>query len=214
MKLRKIVSTLLSVPKTLYVNFRYLPFRQAIKIPIWCHWNSSFTGNGKIILDKAQTTIIRLGSSSHKFPSQKFALCVTGVLRFKGAASIGTGCKMLVEGSLTIGDKFACSGGGIIDCKSDSTFGDSVLVGHQCTFIDCDGHSILRDGVVINETAGYHIGNHVWFGRECLVLKGTRVCDNVIFGARSTISGNYKVENAVYVGAPAKTIKDGVIWMK
>ena len=109
--IRKIASALFSFPKTIYVNLRYLPLSQAVKLPVWCHWNTSFTGNGKLVVDKPHTAVIRLGSSSHKFPSQRFALCLTGVLRFKGAASIGTGCKMLVEGNLTIGESFACSGG-------------------------------------------------------------------------------------------------------
>lgn len=112
MKIKSLLSALFSLPKTIYVNFRYLPLPQAIKFPVWCHWNSWVTGDGELIIDKPQTASIRLGSASSKFPSQKFALCLTGVLRFKGAASIGTGTKMLVEGNLTVGERFACSGGG------------------------------------------------------------------------------------------------------
>ena len=111
MTIKSFFSALFSFPKAVYVNFRYLPFSQAIKLPIWCHWNSWVVGNGKLIIDKPQTASVRLGSASSKFPSQKFALCLTGVLRFKGGASIGTGTKMLIEGNLTIGERFACSGG-------------------------------------------------------------------------------------------------------
>lgn len=212
MKIKSLLSALFSLPKTIYVNFRYLPLPQAIKFPVWCHWNSWVTGDGELIIDKPQTASIRLGSASSKFPSQKFALCLTGVLRFKGAASIGTGTKMLVEGNLTVGERFACSGGGIIDCKAESSFGDDVLIGHCCNFMDCDGHPIMIDGEVINEDAGYHIGNHVWLGRECLVLKGAETCDNIVFGARSVVRGKYTTCNAIYVGSPAKLKKENIMW--
>lgn len=212
MDLNKVVSAFFSIPKTLYVNFRYLPFTKAVKLPIWCHWNSWIYGNGKFIIDNPQTATIRLGSAPSNFPSQRFALCLTGVLRFNGSASIGAGTKMLIGGNLTIGERFGCSGGGLIDCKSVSSFGDDVLVGHCCSFIDGDGHSIMSKGVVINRASGFQIGNHVWFGRECLVLKGTKICDNVVFGARSIVSGKYTTENAVYVGSPAKKIKDNIEW--
>ncbi len=61
--------------------------------------------------------------------------------------------------------------GGIIDCKSDCWFGDDVQIGHNCIFIADDGHKITQNGERINERKGYHIGNHVWFGRECFGTK-------------------------------------------
>lgn len=78
--------------------------------------------------------------------------------------------------------------------------------------MDCDGHPIMNEGVVINGDAGYHIGNHVWLGRECLVLKGTKTCDDIVFGARSVVSGIYTTHNAVYLGSPAKLKKENITW--
>lgn len=31
---------ILSIPKTVYFNFRYLPFPQAIKLPVWVKYNT------------------------------------------------------------------------------------------------------------------------------------------------------------------------------
>lgn len=33
--MRRTIKILLSIPKTIYFNFRYLPIRQALKLPIW-----------------------------------------------------------------------------------------------------------------------------------------------------------------------------------
>ena len=92
------------------------------------------------------------------------------------------------------------------------SFGEDVLIGHCCTFMDGDGHRILSNGCIINKDDGIHVGNHVWFGRECLILEGSTICDNVVFGARSVVNGSYKTNNAVYVGTPAKLKKDNISW--
>ena len=107
---------------------------------------------------------------------------------------------------------FHAVGGGKIDAKAESSFGDDVLIGHNCTFIDDDGHGIIQDGKINNKKRGYHIGNHVWFTRECLILKGTRTCDNIVFGARSLVSGSYSESNVVYAGQPTKIVKRDIDW--
>lgn len=33
--MRRTIKILLSIPKTIYFNFRYLPIRRALKLPIW-----------------------------------------------------------------------------------------------------------------------------------------------------------------------------------
>lgn len=44
----KLLKILFAVPKTLYVNFRVLPFRQAVKLPIWvtCQTRVAVMGGG------------------------------------------------------------------------------------------------------------------------------------------------------------------------
>ena len=208
----KIITLVLSFPKTAYANFKYLPFSQAIRLPVFVHWNSSLAGNGRFIIHRESTGCIRIGTQDMAFPSKKLTLCVTGTLEFNGKAFIGTGSEIVVRGRLTIGDNFSCSSGCKIDAKAESSFGNNVLIGHNCTFIDDDGHKLLQEGKRINDKVGYHIGNNIWFGRECLVLKGTTTSSNIVFGARSLIRGQYDVENVVYGGSPAKIIKSNIDW--
>lgn len=208
-----IIASLLSMPKTIYANFKYLPAIQAIRLPLFVHWNSSLSGGGRIVLHNIKPLSVRLGSADPSFPSHKLILCLTGTLEFNGVASIGSGSELIIRGHLTVGDHFSCSGGNKIDVKSNSSFGENVLIGHNCTFIDDDGHQLLQEGRIINEKRGYHIGNHVWFGRECLTLKGTSTCDNIVFGARSLINGHYNESEVVYAGSPAKIVKRNVQWV-
>ena len=34
-----IVQVLISIPNTIYFNFRYLPIKQAVRLPIWMAYN-------------------------------------------------------------------------------------------------------------------------------------------------------------------------------
>lgn len=209
---KKAIILLLSLPKSVYFNFRYLPVSQAVRMPILLHWHSRVWGDGCVELDKVGFGIIKLGFGDPDFPHQKFTFCNTGKVHFQGNAVISEGCELVVRGCLTVGNNFSCSGGTKIDAKSDSSFGDNVLIGHKCVFIDDDGHSIFTDGKRINEKKGYHIGNHVWFGRECLILKGTKTGNDIVFGARSTISGTIQDSNTIMVGSPVKAVKQNIEW--
>lgn len=211
-RVKKVMILILSLPKSAYFNFRYLKVSQAVKFPILLHWHSRVWGNGRIDLDKVRFGIIKLGFGDPDFPHQKFTSCNTGHVHFLGSAVISAGCELVIRGNLSVGDHFSCSGGSKIDAKSDSSFGNDVLIGHKCVFIDDDGHVIMIDGKQINEKKGYHIGNHVWFGRECLILKGTKTGDDIVFGARSTISGNIQNSNTIMVGSPVKAVKQNIEW--
>lgn len=208
----KALVLLFSLPKTIVFNLRFLPFKQALHLPILIHWNSRFRGNGKIILASPSFATIKLGFVDPTFPSKLFVFVLTGSLKFKGKASIGTGSEMVIRGHLDIGDNFSCSGGTKIDAKCRSSFGDDVLIGHHCTFIDDDGHDLFVDNKKVNYPKGYHIGNHVWFGRECLVLKGSTTVDNIVFGARSVICGHFTETGVVYAGTPIKVVKRNTCW--
>ncbi len=50
------------------------------------------------------------------------------------------------------------------------------------------------------------IGNNVWFGRNCVVLPGVTIGDNVVVGAGSVVTKDIP-DNAVVGGNPAKIIK-------
>src|SRR5690606_14629654 len=49
------------------------------------------------------------------------------------------------------------------------------------------------------------IGNNVWFGENCTVLKGVNIGDNCVIGYGSVVTKNIP-SNSVAVGIPAKVI--------
>ncbi len=40
----KFLKILFAIPKTIYVNFRFLSVKEAFKLPIWVTWNTKIEG--------------------------------------------------------------------------------------------------------------------------------------------------------------------------
>lgn len=91
----KNLNILLSIPRTILFNFRYLPFSQAIKLPVWiaCNCKVLLKPGGVILTRQPHFAMIRIGY--HKVPlmepHSKTLLAVErgGTLIFDGSAHIG-----------------------------------------------------------------------------------------------------------------------------
>jgi acetyltransferase-like isoleucine patch superfamily enzyme len=57
----------------------------------------------------------------------------------------------------------------------------------------------------INSSGKVKIGNNIYFGKNCTVLKGVTIGDNCIIGAGSIVNANIP-DNSVAVGVPAKVV--------
>jgi acetyltransferase-like isoleucine patch superfamily enzyme len=76
-----------------------------------------------------------------------------------------------------------------------------------------DSHTIfaMDNSQRINFGKNILIGNHVWLGRFVTVLKGVTINDNCIIGTKSLVTKNTD-KNGLYVGIPAKKVKDNINW--
>lgn len=99
-------------------------------------------------------------------------------------------------------------------CDIDPGRLDYITIGENCclscvtilahdyswyTFLDAFNDILPDSG---GEVA---IGNNVFVGYQACILKGTRIGDNVIIGARSVVKGDIPA-NTVWAGVPAKQI--------
>lgn len=148
------------------------------------------------------------------YPGLPTSLKDTGKVIFEGKASIPLDCDLNVGGTLHIGDNFSCSQGVKIDAKSDSYIGADVLIGHKCYLSDDDGHRVYSNNRVVNEKNGYYIGNHVWFGREAKVLKGTNIPSGCVIAAGAICNKKYEKANVLLAGIPAREVKQNIKWEK
>lgn len=91
--------------------------------------------------------------------------------------------------------------------------GDGCMFSSNLAFRTGDSHSVLDEtGRRINPSQDIEIGDHVWIGTRVTCLKGVRVPKNCIVAATATLCGQYREENAVIAGVPAKVVKRGVSW--
>lgn len=208
---------LFSIPKTIYFNFRHLPFRQALKLPIWITYKSEFCIGGKCgisILGNVNTAMIRIGF--HKVtvcnPKDMTVLNISkgGKIVFEGSAHIGKGSKIFVAsgGELVLGDNFAISASSQLNCYKKIIFGRDVQFSWDCLVMDSDTHKIY--GVLeklINEAREIVFGDKIWIGCRTTILKGSIIPDYCVIGACSLVSGNRFSQRSIIAGIPAKSIK-------
>lgn len=107
-------------------------------------------------------------------------------------------------------------------CKLEASEGKKIIIGKDCMLSHhiylstTDSHSILNsEGRRTNLGADIIIGNHVWIGMHSLILKGTRIPDGCIVGARSMTTASLTAESGdLIVGSPARTIKNNLSWQR
>ncbi len=206
--------------KSIYFNFKYLEFKQAIKFPFLLS-NQVYLREtrGKIKLEcDVSIGIIRIGFGKIGIFDDKRSRAiweVSGLVIFKGNADIGHGSKISVgeTGILVFGNNFKITAETSIVSFKEVVFGDNCLLSWNILVMDTDFHSIKdTSGKVINEPTPILFGNNIWIGCQCLILKGSIIPNNCVIGANSLINKELKTKNALYVGNPLQLVKRDITW--
>lgn len=115
---------------------------------------------------------------------------------------------------LEIGNNTTIGYGTTISVAKQVTIGNSVLIAPCCIIMDSDDHPIdpgrrfKREPVLAEEVKPVTIGNNVWIGAYCTILKGVTIGDNSVISAHSVIVRDV-VPNCIYAGNPARpTVRD------
>lgn len=214
------LSFILGLPKTIYVNFRYFKFRDAIKLPIWISKNVLLKEtNGKIIINtKLKTGLIKFGFGKvdifDRYNKRSIFINV-GEITFNGKANLGHGTKLSVQGELIIGKNFVITAESSIICYKKIAIGDDCLISWENLIMDTDFHNIKdNNGNILNENKEIIVGNNVWIGCRNTILKGSKISNNSVVAANSVISNVFFEENVIIGGNPSKILKENIIWEK
>lgn len=216
-KLEGYFSYVLSLPKTLYFNFKTLPHRQALKLPFFIYYNVKLgeLHKGIVKIDAPiRRFMIKYGVGGVKgISSNKSQIWLEkGAVTFKGTANFAEGFSIRCNGDLVFGDNFGGGKNGFISCTKEVTFGNDILMAWNCSVRDSDGHTILYEGEPQDPFKPVQIGNHVWLAAETHVLKGVTIRDNSVVAYRSLVTKAFDKEGILIGGSPAKEIKDSVNW--
>ena len=118
-----------------------------------------------------------------------------------------------------IGESFSCWGVEI-RCHEPNGF---VSIGNNCMFANdillypTDVHTIYNQETkeVLNIGKPIIIEDHVWCGRDVLLLKGSYVSKDSVIASSSVISKNFKESNIIIGGvAPGHVLKKGINWTR
>lgn len=218
-KITNLIRYISGLPKSIYVNFRLLPFFQAIYLPIIVSRKTKLISlSGKVILDKIKPGIIRIGfGGSDNMIDYRYCrtiLKIDGTINFKGKAKIGMGSRIQVNGILNIGDNFNITGNALILCSNKISIGNNTMLASESIIMDSDQHDIYdKNNNCINKSEELVIGNNVWIGARAFILKNSIIEDGCIVGANSTITKSFKNQNSIIAGTPAKVIKENIKWV-
>lgn len=113
------------------------------------------------------------------------------------------------DGPIVLGDNVTIGNGTIIySSKQGGVYiGNNSMIAAQCYIIDMD-HGVRKDILIRdqeNTVAPIVIGNDCWIAADVTVLKGSKINDGAIVGAKALVNGEIP-ENAIAVGIPAKVI--------
>ncbi|WP_414617740.1 acyltransferase [Dyadobacter sp. 32] len=110
--------------------------------------------------------------------------------------------------NLSIGKGSGLSGVTIVSWNK-ITIGENCGIGANVSIWDTDFHGIYFENRTVKDkikTAPIHIGNDVWIGANCMILKGVTIGDRSVIGAGSLVNKNIPPDE-VWGGNPAKFIR-------
>lgn len=209
---------LLSLPKTLRFNFHYFPLKTALKLPVFVSHRTFLRElHGKIMLpEKVNTAMIKIGFGDVGHYDRKRSRSiwqVSGTVAFGGKASIGHGSKLSVRGNLTLGADFNMTAESTIVCAHQISFGKDCLLSWDILIMDTDEHPIYnQEGIRTNPDKPIIVGNHVWIGCKCMLLKGTEIPNNTVVAAGTLLTSAFSGKNQIVGGNPPAVLKSDVRW--
>lgn len=210
----------LNIFKTLWVNFHYLPFKQAKKLPIFIYGNCKFMRvSGSIVLDanhifRGMIKINKSVSSACNSGTPTEILLTMGKIVFEGEAFISTGCRIIVNngGILTLGKLFRMNTQNMIGCFNNITMKTNVVIGHQCQIFDTNFHHIIdmSSNRVIRSNGKISIGENTWLGNRITILHSVSLAPDTIVSSNSLVTKTFEEPYTIIGGIPSKILKTGM----
>lgn len=207
-----------SIPKTLRFNLHYFPLKTALKLPVVVSHRTFLRElNGEVVLpEKVETAMVKIGFGDVGHYDRKHSRSiwqVSGRVSFGGKASIGHGSKLSIRGDLALGADFNMTAESTIVCAKSIRFGNDCLLSWDILVMDTDEHPLYdKEHKRINPNKPIIVGNHVWIGCKCVLLKGAEIPDNTVLAAGTLLTSAFSGEQQVIGGNPPSILKREVRW--
>ena len=109
--------------------------------------------------------------------------------------------------NIHIGNNFFANFNLTILDEGEVRIGENVFIGPNVSmYTACHPLNAGERNTGVEWAEPITIGNNVWIGMNCIILKGVNIADNAIIAAGAVVTKNCEA-NAIYAGNPAKFVK-------
>ena len=204
----------------LYFNFHYLPFKWAVRWPIFLYRPHLILMKGKIMIDceHVRTGMIRLGfRTCGIYPNTGISWeNQGGTVIFKGSCKIGNDSYLAFGEKTTVvfGDDFRNTAGLKMVSYRGITFGKSTSIGWGGLIMDTNFHPLydMKRKVYKRASGPIEIGDYNWFGTQCRIMHSVKTPERCIFGMNTTVTRNCTMKSyCVMGGEPVRILTEDVM---
>ena len=220
LKIKDIFSLIISLPITIYVNLRCLPFKTALKLPIFVGYKTHIDKLSRNITFGCEPTtfMVRIGwggTEGRDIGKKNYLLLNENAsLKFNGRCTMSSGVSLILDlGTLEIGDNFFCNKNCTFSCNDKITIGDHALFGWNVELLDSDNHKVIhKNQETIRDRGEIKIGNHVWVAAFSHILKNSAIPDGSVVAYHSLVTKQFEGESLLLGGSPAKVLEEEIEW--
>ena len=221
-KIKRKVSFLWSInwTKALYFNFKMLPFRIAVKLPVFFYGSVKFSSlKGQIKIEAPLKTGMLGFGQSYELTTRSRGIAelfLDGTLLIKGHVAVGKDYFICIKHGAycEIGHMTSMGTLGKLICTHKIILGDWVRIGYESQLIDTNFHPMVN--VVSGEqypiNGVIEIGNYIYIGTQVIIYKNTKIPSYCSITSMSLCNKDYTNlnPNSMIGGVPATFIKDSI----
>ena len=210
----------LNLLKTIYINFRFFDFKQALKFPILIYGPTVFNfhkGCCIKICNQIKRGMIKIGISDPFRSYKSYSLIeLKGELEIEENIIIRRGIRIFLDtnAKLKLRNNVFISDNTNIYCMQYIKIGTNTIIGNNCSFMDSDLHFILdrKTRVIKNSNKPVIIGSNNWISGWSVVKKGAETPEGTILAGPYSMIGKDYINKippySIIGGNPAKLIKE------
>lgn len=118
---------------------------------------------------------------------------------------------MNIYGTLEIGNNFYVGHNIRWTIAKHCIIGDQNMYSYFNFLMDTDGHPIFdENNTIINPSKAFKIGDNVWIGCRCTILKGAEIPTGSIIASGSIVTKSLESPQSIYLSN--KKIKERILW--
>lgn len=203
--------------KTLWANFKLLPFRQAIFCPfvIYNKTQVKLSRSSMKLNVPPRFGLIKWGFQNDWQTSKyqpSLLMMVNGKLIINGSSIIAPGVTVRIhEGCLSLGEHSFIGGGCKVLSNNNIAIGSNCILAFNCVVCDTDFHYMEHDGKIKNSCGNIILGDNCWIGNYTTIMRGAILPSHTTVGSKSYVNKDFSATEpgSILIGTPARIIKSG-----